>query len=324
MNWSKETQERLDRIEILQQRKKEYKGNEKEFQDLVDQIQGLVNEIPAKELFAYRRKNRMQYYVEENRVPDKQKVILSPSGTYRLVVDQYRTCGPDPNAKQRSWNYSRGQIIKVMTSEVIETVYRNYPSFWYCFVEHPNGCEYLFCGEDYQGYDLVNLSTGERRSTLQDNAFLGWGWCTANMVSSPNGKYIVADGCYWACPYDLRVLDFSNPENFPLPILTTLPDGPSFKGWDSEDSFLYQRTWEGQETKDGTFYIWEDNGWKEIDPKEREILDWRELSEEEYDKMEEEHPERLGYRIETHRWHPRISQEEDPTPIEVVAPHKPS
>jgi hypothetical protein len=93
------------------------------------------------------------FFGRENLIADWHESAVSPSGRYRLDVDEYRV-GP-----QRGY-YSRGIVRRVAGDSVLADVKRNY-DFWHAWVpRHPSGDEYLLCGEDYQGYTVINLDRG--------------------------------------------------------------------------------------------------------------------------------------------------------------------
>jgi hypothetical protein len=91
---------------------------------------------------------------------------------------------------------------------------RNYSCFWSLWAEDHavTKDDYLLCGEDYQGYTLVNLTRGIQRSYIPDAAFEGHGWCPADGEVVGHGTMLKLEGCYWACPYNYRILDFSSPD----------------------------------------------------------------------------------------------------------------
>lgn len=127
----------------------------------------------------------------------------SPSGKYSLNITQNPT-------KPGCWNYSTGEVSK--DNVVLATVNRNYSCFPFLFIEnHPNGHDYLICGEDYQGQTVIELDTGKRRDFLPDEAKDGIGFCWAGYEFDIPSQVLIVDGCYWACPYEYRFFDFSDP-----------------------------------------------------------------------------------------------------------------
>lgn len=146
----------------------------------------------------------------ENKLPDKDELYTSPSGKYSLTI-QYFGTGKD------TWSVTKGIVC---SNDVIAEVKRNYHYFWFEWVEdHPNGKDYLLCGEDYQGYTVVDLMDGLVHNYLPESAKQGAGFCWIGVDGSEKTKLVV-EGCYWAFPYEVVEYDFSNPETLPLPELS--------------------------------------------------------------------------------------------------------
>ena len=158
----------------------------------------------------------------------------SPSGAYRLVVTSHPT-------GKGTWAYTKGRVYRGDT--LLATVCRNYSPFLFAWVEgHENGNDYLVCGENYQGQTLVNLSNGSKTSFLPKAAEQGHGFCWAGVSPSPNGKYLMVDGCYWACPFEVVLYDFSEPEK--MPWTEVLRAEGSFKGWSDDGRCELGVRWE--------------------------------------------------------------------------------
>lgn len=148
---------------------------------------------------------RDDHFVEEKAISEKKQIHKSPSGKYTLTVTPYAT-------KPGCWNYSRGVATNTETGEVIADVKRNYGHFPFLFIEdHPNGHSYLLCGEDYQGQTVVELDTGKRVNNLSHGAKQGVGFCWADYEFNAEHQILVVDGCHWACPYEYKFFDFSDP-----------------------------------------------------------------------------------------------------------------
>lgn len=127
------------------------------------------------------------------------------SGKYKLLIRNYKT-------KDGCWNYSRGTVFKISDNAEIADVKRNYSSFDYLFIEnHPNGHDYLVCGEDYQGQTVIELDTKKRKDLLPEEAKQGVGFCWVDYRFDIPTQILVVDGCIWACPYELRFYDFADP-----------------------------------------------------------------------------------------------------------------
>jgi hypothetical protein len=131
---------------------------------------------------------------------------LSPDGKYRIVIAPYAT-------KKDCWNFSQGLVFRVGSDKPLFEVQRNYCSFPYSWIDHPNSHQYLVCGEDYQGQTVLELDTGKRLDFVPTEAKDGVGFCWANYRFDVTSKILVVCGCIWACPYEFRFYDFSDPMN---------------------------------------------------------------------------------------------------------------
>lgn len=175
------------------------------------------------------------------------------SGKYRLRVSSYQ---PKPG---NQWTYTLGRVDRLRVSEIQEgklsfqddkwellhEVKRNYGSFPYLWLEgHTNGHDYLICGHDYQGQTVIELDTGQRRDSMSEHADKGWGFCWSDYKCDATSKLLVVDGCIWACPWEYRFFDFSNP----------------MEGWPELTPFKKNETG-GLET----MYIPQDNLWPKIE-----------------------------------------------------------
>ena len=87
------------------------------------------------------------------------------------------------------------------------------------FIHHANGNDYLLFRRDLYGYSVLNLNTLKDfhyypRCSLGnsvDNKHFEETFIWTNMLYNPNNNLLVGYGCYWACPMELALVDFSNP-----------------------------------------------------------------------------------------------------------------
>ncbi|AEG02904.1 hypothetical protein [Methylomonas methanica] len=156
------------------------------------------------------------------------EVHVSPSGVFSLEISTY-------SGWKDSWNYSRGILRYVATGQVITDIIRNYGMFWFTWVVQQTGREFLLCGEDYQGYNVIEPALGTNIVTFPAEAFKGHGFCWAAVHPSPDGRTLAVEGCFWACPYELVFFDFSEPQRSPLPELHRVQDFESFGRWLNSD-----------------------------------------------------------------------------------------
>lgn len=194
----------------LIQRAKDFLDKAKSFKrgEFISQFADLdepLMEAVRDEQYARKRQEVVKSFDPSKAAKDKAREETSPSGRYRLVVTPFET-------GEGRWNYSQGEVFE--GERLIATVQRNYGRFPFSWVEsHPNGHDYLVCGEDYQGQTVVELDTGNRRDFMPSAGIAGYGFCWAAHNFEPSQQILVVDGCIWACPYEFRFYDFSDPMN---------------------------------------------------------------------------------------------------------------
>jgi|APSaa5957512576_1039674.scaffolds.fasta_scaffold02676_9 hypothetical protein len=160
--------------------------------------------LPEHDRYLVQRRGIDEQFAKATEVKHRHEEI-SPSGRRRLLVTEHCIEG--------SWSYSRGQLFTTLEGHRIADIKRNYGSFPYLWMEdHIDGHDWLVCGDDYQGQTFVQTSTGETISKIPDEAYDGHGFCWVSMLLLEDGVTLLVDGCYWACPYQLRLYDVSDPE----------------------------------------------------------------------------------------------------------------
>ncbi len=182
----------------------DYKGNG-DAEDNYAERKRLRHLIQPGLLRAHHRIEIDASFATQNEDMTSRREEMSQSGNYKLVIG---TFGRMPNF----WSYTQGRVFRIGSHEPIATINRNYTCFPFAFIEgHPNGHDYLLCGEDYQGQTVIELDTGKRRDYLPDEADDGSGFCWAAYRFNAASQILFVDGCHWACPYEFRFFDFSAP-----------------------------------------------------------------------------------------------------------------
>lgn len=144
-----------------------------------------------------------EFFSPENEATGSSVEHMSETGRYRLVTSSFRTV-------TGSWNYVQGKVYRVGTEEPIAVLRRNYSSFPFLFIEgHPNGHDYLVCGEDYQEQTVVELDTGKKTDSKAVGAPTGFCW--VSYAFDARHQILTVDGCYWAAPFEFRFFDLSSP-----------------------------------------------------------------------------------------------------------------
>jgi hypothetical protein len=205
-------------------------------------------EVPENLQKAYHEYRKDRMYDPENAQGSEEH--LSPSGRYKLVVTSF-TSGPG------TWDVTEGVVFRIDSDEPIASIRRNYRAFPFLFVEgHADGHDYLIGGEDYQGQTIIQLTTGAKRGLLPEEAKQGHGFCWSSYQYNAATKLLFVDGCYWACPYEFRFYDFSDPMNG-WPLLEYVPmdeeNGDAYVESDHKDpTFEADGTIVTYETRYGT------------------------------------------------------------------------
>lgn len=168
-----------------------------EWREKWDALQAKVQ----KGLYELYCRKRKEWMCRDSTQTGEPRIIKA--GRYELHISRHST-------GKNTWNYSKGRIYR--DGQLIETVYRNYGAFPHLFIEqHQNGHDYLLCGEDYQGQTVIELDTGRRRDSMSNGSEKGHGFCWADYRYDKVSSIITVDGCYWACPYEYKFFDFSDP-----------------------------------------------------------------------------------------------------------------
>ena len=218
-----------------------------------------------------------KFFILENLKAGSHMEHLSPSGEYLLAVDIYST-GP------KTWEYSRGIVTRQSDGKMIADVKRNIGHFWHAWVRHSAGNEYLLCGEDYQGYTVIDLTNFSVKNHLPDSAKNGGGFCWAAVYPSKDRKILAVEGCIWGGPYDLFFYDFSEPFNFPLPELGCVEEIGEIIGWESDSIFAVEHEFTVRKSDNRRFESLSEDEQEEYNKKrsafseQTEVLRWNRLT----------------------------------------------
>lgn len=193
---------------------------------------------------------KQNYFIPENKTDAREE--LSLSGRYKLVISSFKT-------KDGCWNYSQGEVYRNSDNKLLGTVQRNYSAFPFLFIEdHPRG-DFLICGENYQGQTVIDLINEKRKDFLPSTASKGTGFCWASYTYEPINQMLIVDGCYWACPYETKFFDFSDPME---------------KGWDVlTDEYIDNDVRKPEIYADGTIECYETENGYDYEPEEGHKLE---------------------------------------------------
>jgi len=185
------------------------------------------------ERYLERRKEIEKNFIPENEISESLEIDASPSGKYQIEIREYRVglgC------------YTRGIVTGFSTEKSIADIKRNFKGFWHVWFQHPNRNEYLLCGEDYQGYSVINLTDEKYHVYFPEDGYKGLGFCWREVYPSPDGLTLAVKGCYWGWNDDVVFLDFRNPDELPYPELARFESIHKFNGWAEDGSFVFENT----------------------------------------------------------------------------------
>jgi len=221
---------------------------------------------------------KAQYFKPENEVKHADISYSPGSAPYELKIRTY-------NTKKGCWEFTMGEVYR--RGELIFKVMRNYHQFWHCWVlGHPDGHDYLLCGEDYQGVTVLQLDTGEVNSYMNRGHSQGFGFCWAGSVKPSRDKTLLAVvrcnsscahiGCVWAGPFEACIYDLSNPMVAPLPRLYRSTFDATYGEWSDDNTIPIITEREVRESDGKPFSELSDSEFDELmDQEDEEDIDLR-------------------------------------------------
>lgn len=161
---------------------------------------------------------------------------LSPLKRFKLVVT---SC---PNGGFR--------VIITRVSdhkEIFSNVRHCYAMHHLWFVK--DGDEYLLTGSTNNTQLIVNLDNESKFESVKSE------FCWSNSYLSNDGKTLAVCGCFWACPYEYKFFDFSNPEQGWPELKLQGEDTIYYRGeklpeWDIENHFVVYDSFEEIKVQD--------------------------------------------------------------------------
>lgn len=173
----------------------------------------------------------------------------SPTNNFRLVATNFWS--KDPN-----WDLTKVELFSMVTGEKLFDFFTNDGQFFYSWLKKGND-EYFICAEDLFGGQTVVDLTNKKMSGYSP----GWdvdGFIWTNFHLSPNGNVLATIGCFWACPYVIKLYDFTDPMSLPLIELAKvdlISNSEIITGWLDNETFStkgiereYQKTINGDFT----------------------------------------------------------------------------
>lgn len=158
--------------------------------------------------------SKYQYLNDENLIEDS--IEEHEYKDWKLTVCEYKT---EPGFIEHSrgiLEYTKALNIKNEIYNItIADIFRNYSHFWFKFIEHSNGRNYLLCGHDYQGITIIELETMHRTDYLNKGYTGGFGFCPVDAEYDIDNNALKINGCIWGAEFEIITFDFSNPMHMP-------------------------------------------------------------------------------------------------------------
>jgi hypothetical protein len=182
-------------------------------------------------------------------IQDSKESVFSPSKHFRIDKVNYKQDKADVN-----WEVTKVSIYDLRINQILFDFFINDSSFFYSWIDKGN-IEFLICAEDIFGGQTVIDLTNRKMSSYSPGED-GFIWTDFHL--SPDGNTLATIGCYWACPNEIKLYDFSDPMNLPLKEIKELEisNSETIKGWIDNKTLLicgWQAETVREQTEDGTF-----------------------------------------------------------------------
>lgn len=162
----------------------------------------------------------------------------------RLLLSNYRPAVP--------FNLSGAECFLYQNGKQIYTYRALYSAYPYWLVSHQDGNRYFVFSQDLYGYSVLNLSTLKEHHFFPAESFpKGETFIWVKGCYNPKNNIMAVEGCYWACPYSVVLVDFTKPMQDTLQINTNVyienkyPNSyghVDFLRWEGSDLLLQAET----------------------------------------------------------------------------------
>jgi hypothetical protein len=136
----------------------------------------------------------------------EQDSFVSPSSNFRLETTNYFQ-------RNSTWDLTKMEIYHEESGELLFDFFVNESQYFFEWLT-VSETEYLICAEDIFGGQTVVDLTNRKMSSYSPNED-GFIWTDFHL--SPDSKWLATIGCYWGSQYFIKIFDFSNPMELPLP-----------------------------------------------------------------------------------------------------------
>lgn len=186
----------------------------------------------AKDVKYLENRKEVVLSLQNKQKDDKVDIYYSPDKEYKLTIEYFIS------REIEGWDYTRGILTQCRTGNEIVLV-RNIGTFLFEWVLKDKE-NYLICGQDYQGYTIVDLKDMKVIDFVPEEFYEGMGFCWAEIQYTNEIDILVVGGCYWADEYEIVFYDFSNPLQLPYKELKRIKPYEKIIGWIDNCNFQYE------------------------------------------------------------------------------------
>jgi hypothetical protein len=163
---------------------------------------------------------------------DRVDTHYSPNMKYKLTIEYFVA------QDHQGWDYTRGIVTESSTGKELELI-RNIGTFPFHWIVKGKRT-FLLCGQDYQGYTVVDLNDMKAIDFVPEEFYEGTGFCWAEIKYLDDMDILVVGGCYWADDYEIVFYEFTNPLKLPYNELKRIKPYEKMIGWKDQNHFIYE------------------------------------------------------------------------------------
>jgi hypothetical protein len=150
-----------------------------------------------------------RYFSESSLIDQEMEIELAPDGMHAIRKHYYKQSKPGTN-----WTVAKIEIVDQQEQRIASVILDD-ARFFHLWASI-KGTAYLFFAENLcGGNSLLNLETKALLSYADGTD----GFICADYQPSPSQDLMASMGCYWACPYVIRIFDIRNVETLPWPVV---------------------------------------------------------------------------------------------------------
>lgn len=158
------------------------------------------------------RSDIITHFDSEGMIENSKEISFSEDKLYYYTSTEYRQKNTHSN-----WIVSKIEVWKREASEkIFEYITDNdrshQVSLW---MKTNDGREYLFMPEFQTGYSVFDVSSGQLHSSEQKEDPFIW----TQIFPSLDKTKLAVFGCYWACPFGIKIYDIKDITRLPYPII---------------------------------------------------------------------------------------------------------